>query len=273
MVVPNLLFDAILFGALLLAAVLDSSFASLYGGASLLAVGAATYVAAQELSDALARRHWWTQESLTTALSLSTAGFIYFWWRNGSDLALLVLSIGLMMASLMAAIAVIGGCSTALKEKSPRPLAGLLFSVMGALILGLLAGLLTLNAPLLPKLIVIMVAMVWWKLRENVRPPAQNPLSQEALAVSTPAVNRIPPPVAGYGERNYGPTRHTSATLGLTAHPSGRWALIPQRGTLLDRFLPVLLLGAVLFFTFQQAGRSFLPSAPSASADSNTAQK
>src|SRR5687768_8526709 len=155
MVVPNLLFDVILFGALLLAAVLDNSIAAFHGGASFLAVGAATYVAAQELSDALTRRHWWTQESLATALSLSTAGFIYFWWRNDSDLALLVLSIGLMMASLMAAIATIGGCGTALKEMSLRPLAGLLLSVMSALILGLLAGLLTLNAPPLAKIGVI----------------------------------------------------------------------------------------------------------------------
>jgi len=266
MVVPNLLFDVILFGALLLAAILDNGVSSLHGAASLLAVGAATYVAAQELSDALTRRHWWTQESLSTALSLSTAGFIYFWWRNDSDLALLVLSIGLMMASLMIAIAVIGGCGTALKEQSSKPLGGLLLTMLGSLLLGVLAGLLTLNAPLIPRLLVIIAGMAWWKLRENVRPPEQNTRAQETPTANRPAT---PAPVPG----KYGPPRPEAAARDATAHATARWALIPQRGTLLDRFLPILLLGAVLFFTFQQAGRSFLPAAPSASASSNTARK
>src|SRR5215213_6797112 len=138
MVVSDLIFDAILFGALLLAVLLDSLFPALHGTAFLLVVGAATYVAAQELCDALSRRSWWTQESLATALSLSTGGFIYVWWRNSSDLAWLILSIGLMMASLMIAIATISACSATLREHSARPILGLGLTVAGAYVLGLL---------------------------------------------------------------------------------------------------------------------------------------
>ena len=88
MILPNLAFDALLFGALLLAAAIDSAFPFTHGAVSLLVVGGATYWAAQELYEWLLRRVGWSQESLATSLSLCTAGFLYFWLRNQSDLAL-----------------------------------------------------------------------------------------------------------------------------------------------------------------------------------------
>ena len=107
MVVSNFIFDIVLFGALFLAALADGALPQTFGVATLLAVGAAIYIGAQEWCDALLRWRQWTQESLSSAVALSTLGFIYFWWRNPGDFALLVLSIGLMMASLMVAIAVL----------------------------------------------------------------------------------------------------------------------------------------------------------------------
>ncbi|MDQ3814096.1 MAG: hypothetical protein M3347_09100 [Armatimonadota bacterium] len=278
MVVPNLVFDAILFGALLLAALLDNTFPSLQGTAFLLVVGTATYVAAQEMCDTLHRRSWWTQESLATALSLSTGGFIYVWWRNDSDLAWLVLSIGLMMASLMVAIAMIAALGTSLRERSGKPLSGLLMTIVGAFTLGILAGLLTLQAPVYIKAIVVGVGVILWKLRETMRPPEENVLSREALTVGLPARPTTP---AAPAEGQL--TARAAAALGeaaldtaataprmMSTHPSGRWILIPQRGTLLDRFLPMLILGALLFFFAKQVGLGTLwPSAPVASASSS----
>src|SRR5688500_1662452 len=124
MVVSNGLFDALLFGLLLLGLGLDYAIPQLHGTAFLLACGAALYMAAQEWSDSLERRGLWTQESLATALALSIGGFIYFRGRNGSDLALLVMSIGLMMASLMVAIATLSAFSTVLKNANAAPLLG-----------------------------------------------------------------------------------------------------------------------------------------------------
>jgi hypothetical protein len=46
-------------------------------------------------------------------------------------------------------------------------------------------------------------------------------------------------------------------------HPGARWTLMPQRGRLLDRFLPVLILGALFFLATQQSGSSlWLPASP-----------
>jgi len=271
MVVPDLIFDAVLFGALLVAVLLDSTVPSLHGTAFLVVVGAATYIAAQELCDALNRRSWWTQESLATALSLSTGGFIYVWWRNDSDLAWLALSIGLMMASLMVAISVIAAFGTTVREGSPRPLLGSWLTVVGSLVLGIPAGLLTLEAPVAIKVIVVGAGVVLWKLRESVRPPGQNALSQEALTVGLPTRPVTTP--AGEGTARTTAASPASgveaAPRTLIAHPSGRWMLIPQRGTLLDRFVPMLVLGAVLFLATRQLGPGFFgPISPAASASS-----
>ena len=78
MILPNLAFDALLFGALLLAAAIDSAFPVTHGAASLLVVGGATYWAAQELSEWILRRIGWSQESLATSLALCTGGLHLF---------------------------------------------------------------------------------------------------------------------------------------------------------------------------------------------------
>ncbi|MBV9867331.1 MAG: hypothetical protein JO316_18395 [Abitibacteriaceae bacterium] len=269
MLVSDLLFDIILFGVLLVASVVDFLFPVLHGVATLFAVGAATYIAAQELGDALTQRRWWTQESLATSLSLSTAGFIYYWWRNQSDLALLVLSIGLMMASLMVTISVIAAIGAAIKDKSPKPLIGLVLTTAGAFALGLLAGVLTLNAALTISLTAI-ISLILWKVRENINPPVQNAMSQGVLSASAAdqpnltTAGAVTPPAMS---REAGSEAMAPRPL---AHPSGRWMLVPQRGTLLDRFLPVLVLGALLFMALKGAGLSLLIPSSKASASSNT---
>jgi len=248
MVVPNLLFDFILFGVLIVAAVLDFAVPSLHGFATLIAVGAFTYIAAQELCDLLLHRNLWTQESLATALALSLGGFIYFWWRNDSDLVMLGLSIGLMMASLMVAISIIGSFGAAIKEGSASPIAGIMLTIFGALVLGSLAGLLTLIQSPVSKLLAVGIGMVLWKLREKVRPPQPNALAQAGLAAGSEA------PAAG------------SANVEAAVSPlHSRIMLAPQRGTLLDRFLPILVLGALLFLVFKQTDPPIgLPAAPAA---------
>lgn len=272
MLVSDSLFDVILFGALLLASVLDFLCPALQGACTLFVAGAAIYVAAQELCDALAHRNSWTQESLATSLALSTGGFVYYWWRNQSDLALLVLSIGLMMASLMVTISFIAALGAAFKDKSPQPLVGLVLTTGGSLALGLLAGLLTvltLNAALAITLAAA-VGLALWKVREKVNPPARNPMTQSVLpgnavesSAATASVNPLADGSAGAETRAPQPL----------PHPGGRWMLVPQRGTLLDRFLPVLVLGALLFAVLKGAGTSLLfPSSP-ASASSNNLKK
>ncbi len=230
MVVTDLIFDLILFGALLIGVVLDSAVPLVFPGVELhgaglaVAVGAAAYIAAQELADTVARRQFWSQDSLATALALSVAGFIYYWWNNTSDFVLLLLSIGLMMASLMIAISIIAALGQMVRDRSPRPLIGWILTAVGALILGILAGLLTLEVNPIAKIGVIIAGFVIWKLREGVRPPDVNAMAQ--------------PPTT--------PDKSVGAMPNVLAnHAGGRWMLIPRRGTLLDRLVPLLLLGAM----------------------------
>lgn len=236
MIVPNLLFDLILFGLLLLAAIADGNFPQLAGVASVVAVGAAIYIAAQEWSDALLRRRGWTQEALSTAVALSTLGFIYFWWRNQSDLILLVLSIGLMMASLMVAIATIAAVGNAIKDVSLKPITGWVFTLVGAFSLGILGGVLALflggAATVFAKVIVLGVSLFAWKVREALSPPQANVHAHNAALPEN--------------------ERSGEFDLSLPATHAQRWFLIPQRGTLLDRLLPVLVLGGLLFVAARQ---------------------
>lgn len=232
MVVPNFVFDALLFGLLIVAAGLDSVFPGLHGVASLFIVGGATYWAAQELSDALLRRAGWTQESLSTSVALVCGGFVYYWWRNQSDLVLLVLSIGMMMSSLMVTISVIAAIGAAAREGQSTPVLGWVATMLGSGILGVLAGVVVLvlgdaveGNILLLKLGAIVGAFIVWKWRERSNPPAANPHFQSLEAQKSVGV---------------------APTL-----PQGRFALFPQRGTLLDRLLPVLVLGVVVLYAAQ----------------------
>ena len=243
MILPNLAFDALLFGLLLIAAAIDSAFGTTtHGAASLLVVGGATYWAAQELSEWLLRRVGWSQESLATSLSLCTAGFLYFWLRNQSDLALLALSIGLMMGSLMLAISILAAVSGTLREGRATPLAGWLATAGLSLVLGVAVGFVVLvlgqtglaNLPL--KLGGIAGALVLWKLREMLAPPAVN------AHFIAPGTQQIAPP------------------------QEQRVALFPQRGTLLDRLVPVLILGLVALIATRGHISLDLPTTPAVAA-------
>ncbi|WP_157947503.1 hypothetical protein [Abditibacterium utsteinense] len=240
MVLPNIAFDALMFGLLLLAAGLDSVFPTTHGILSLLIVGGTTYWAAQELSDSLLRRVGWTQESLATSVALCAGGFLYFWLRNTSDFALLALSIGLMMGALMVAISVLAAIGSALKEGKITPLFGWVATGVSALALGIAAGVLALvlglsfTAALPLKLGGIALALVLWKLREKVAPPSVNPHFQEVSAQNVAPALQVAP----------------------------RVALFPQRGTLLDRLFPLLVLGFLLGALTNNRAQLSLPGSP-----------
>jgi hypothetical protein len=249
MLVADLIFDLLLFGALLLGLTLDNLFPfspALHGVASLIAVGLAAYVAAQDFAHALDRRGAWTQESLATAVTLSSLGFLYYFGRNNSDFILLALSITLMMSALMLLIAAVGTVSAMWQEKSGKPLAGFLFTVLGALGLGGLSGLLIIvwtgELPIALKFGLLVVGAVLWKLRDIFKPAKAN-------------------------------TQHETTTPEADAieHPGASWTLMPTRGRLLDRFLPVLVLGALAFVLLKQGNAVWMPGAP-AVASNNEAQ-
>jgi len=253
MVLPNFAFDALMFGLLLLAAGLDSAFPVTHGVLSLLVVGGATYWAAQELSDALLRRAGWTQESLATSFALCAGGFLYYLLRNSSDLALLALSIGLMMGALMVSISVLATVATAFKEGKISPILGWIATVIAALALGIAAGVLAivlgLSSPaLLPiKVAGVAGAFVLWKLREKIAPPSINPHFQDG------------------GAPNAAPVAPSTPLATPLATP--RVALFPQRGTLLDRLFPLLVLGFLLAVLTNNSARLPLPSTPAVASD------
>lgn len=242
MILPNLAFDALLFGLLLIAAAIDSAFPVTHGAASLLVVGGATYWAAQELSEWLLRRVGWSQESLATSLALCTAGFVYFWLRNSSDFALLALSIGLMMGSLMLAISILAAFSGTFREGRATPLVGWLATAILSLALGLAVGFAVLvlgqngMATLPMKIGGIVGAFVLWKLREMLSPPAVN------AHYTPPGAQEVAPP------------------------QEQRIALFPQRGTLLDRLVPVLILGLIALIATRGTNPLDLPTTPAVAA-------
>jgi hypothetical protein len=253
MVLPNFAFDALMFGLLLLAAGLDSAFPVTHGVLSLFVVGGATYWAAQELSDALLRRTGWTQESLATSIALCAGGFLYYLLRNSSDLSLLALSIGLMMGALMVSISILATVGAAFKEGKLTPILGWIATVIAALALGIAAGVLALvlglsSMSLLPiKVAGIVGAFVLWKLREKIAPPSINPHFQ------------------GVNVTNAAPIAVSSSITPPMATP--RVALFPQRGTLLDRLFPLLVLGFLLAVLTNNSARLSLPAAPAVASD------
>lgn len=247
MVLPNLTFDALLWGLLLVAAILDSAFGTFHGVASLFIVGGATYWAAQELSEWILRRVGWTQESLATSIALCVGGFLYFLLRNQSDLSLLGLSIGLMMGSLMLAISVLAAVNATIREGQGAAIAGWAACVLSSLLLGIGAGFLALvlgqnGLVLLPfKVAAIVGAFVLWKGREKLAPPEANPHAAQIYTPTVPAARakNLPAP--------------TQAT---------RVALFPQRGTLLDRLVPLLVFGLLLMIATRGVLPKGVPSTP-----------
>jgi hypothetical protein len=178
----------------------------------------------------------WENPNAAVVGARETAGFIYFWWRNQSDFILLLLSIGLMMASLMVAIATLAALGSTLKDKSPAPIGGWILTVLVAFVLGIQGGVLALflggGATLFAKVLVLGISLFGWKIRETLRPPQPNFRAQHAADPASPASSDF--------------------DLSLPATQTQHTFLIPQRGTLLDRFVPVLVLGAILFVAARQ---------------------
>jgi hypothetical protein len=267
MFLPGSLFDLAVFGGVLLALLLDNTFSPLLHGAlSLIVVGAFTYAAAQEFCAASERRGLWAHESLATSLSVTLVLFFYYFGRNSSDLSLLVMSVGTMMVSLMAIIALIGAFSAAMSKRSAKPFFGLFVTLFASLLLGALASMLLLamtadasSPPLLRaltlswqaspllKMLVPILGFVVWKAREKASPPREN--AQPTVRESA-ASTRAP--------ESYGEHSEPQAVL-----------LSTRRGLLLDRFLPILLLGALCFFMMKS--RSAPTETPANAATTNTA--
>ena len=219
MIISSVLFDLILFGGLLIAVGIDAAMPGWAGAATLIAVAAAVYVASTELSHRLGQHKQWTQEALSSGLALSSLFFIYWWWANHSDLALLALSIVLMMTALMLTIAIISCVNAMWNQKSAAPLAGFLMTAIGGIILGALAGPLTLGFGVMYKVIAIVIGAVIWKARERLS-PAQDETQDE------------------------------------TTEASERWVLLPKGGRSLDRVIPVLVFGVFLMIAAHQLGQS-----------------
>lgn len=230
MVLPNMAFDALMWGLLLVAALVDGTFPGTsssgapvfgtHGFVSLAIVVGATYWAAQELAEFVTRRLGWSQESLATSLATCSAIFIYFAVRNSSDFSLLVLSIALMMGSLMVTISLLAAIGLLLREGRGAALGGWFVTAILSLVLGIAAGVAAIllglsNEFIVYKIGILIGALVLWKIREIVSPPPANP---HAALIGTPEV----------------------------AQNAVRPALFPQRGTLLDRLIPVAILGIIL---------------------------
>lgn len=220
--------DGLMLVALLVAAILDDRWAALHGAGLLVVLGLLVYVAAQEAAAVWHQRGWWTSESLAVGVALCSGGFLYWWERNHSDLTLFLLSIGLMMGSLMALVSVLSALGQAVRRRNPAPVLQLIGLVLVTLGLGVLGGLLTLNAGLIWKTGFIVIGLVAWKVREVVRPPGQP----------------------------------------MTSAPDSALLLIPNRGTITDRLIPILAIGTVLMTLYLCRLNLGLPSTPAASAAS-----
>jgi len=234
MIISSVLFDLILFGGLLIAVGIDAAMPGWAGAATLVAVAAAVYLASIEFSHRLGLLKHWTQDALGSGLALSALFFIYWWFANQSDLALLALSIVLMMTALMLTISIISCINAIWTQKSAAPLAGFLMTAFGGIVLGILAGPLTMTIGAEYKVIAIIIGGVIWKASERLRPAAEEEPQTENAAE--------------------------------------RWILLPKGGRLLDRVVPVLVLGVFLLIAAYQFGQSSpLPGTRSWAAPANNA--
>lgn len=264
MVVRDSIFDVLLFGVLALALALDRIFPQLHGVATVFAVGLATYLAAQEMACGLARRPLWTQESLTTSVALSALGFLYYFGRNGSDIILVILSLAFMMTSLMMLIAIVAAIGAAWHGKSVAPLLGWIATFAGALVLGAFAGVLILvltsDLPIALRFALFAVGFALAKMRAMSRRTANQTPTPHDTSSTRNAFSHTETPDNSKPDDD---TRASAAEM-----HAGSWTLQPERGTLLERFAPILLVGALAFVFLSQTRRN--AAWPSASAQAAT---
>ena len=233
MILSDLLFDALMFGALVLAVVCDALVPASHGSATLVVLGFFLYLAAEDGAE-IARRAGWGQESLASGVALSTFGFIYFWWRNDSDVAATALHICLMLSALMALIGVVAALAAAFHERSARPLIGLLATVGIAFALGALGGaallFLTGGASLVLKLAVVAASLVAWRLRV-----------QKGGNAATSTVENGPDAKKDAAQKDAKNTVAEDAALAASR------ILRPHSRLALDRLAPLLVIGALAF--------------------------
>lgn len=252
MVVRDSLFDALLFGVLALALLADAFFGAHLGVATMLAVGLATYFAAQELSRAIARRGLWSQESLATSVALSVVGYFYYTWQNGADIILVALSIGFMMTALMMMIAGVAALGAAIHGQGLRAIVGWFAEFAGAVLLGCAAGLLVLvlvsEAWAWPiRFAVLMlgcaIALIFGAMQKSVRAKTKSSTRNAEFAAANALSERA---------QNDAHLPNTSSA----DTPVSGWSPMPQNGSLLHRFVPILLVGALAFAILLQTHRA-----------------
>jgi len=232
MILSDLFFDALMFGALALAIVCDALVPASWGAATLLVLGFYIYLVAEDGAE-IARRAGWGQESLASGVAVSTFGFIYFWWRNGSDTAATALHICLMLSALMALIGIVAAIAAAAHERSARPILGLFATVGIAFAIGALGGVsllfLTGKAALVVKLAIVAAALVIWLLRAR----------QSAPAAGTVAPSTV---------ENAPASKRNEATNKIAEDAARAPRLLrPQTRLALDRLAPILILGALAY--------------------------
>lgn len=228
MILSDLFFDVLLFGALILAVVCDALVPASWGVATLIVLGFFLYLASED-GATIARRAGWGQESLASGVAVSTFGFIYFWWRNNSDTAATALHICLMLSALMALIGIVAAIAAAAHERSARPILGLLATVGIAFAIGALGGVallfLTGKAALVLKLAVIAASLVAWLVR--------------ARLPHKPATSTVENASASQPDKTLEKAAEEATLVARLVRPQNRLAL--------DRLAPLLILGALAF--------------------------
>lgn len=224
MILPNLLFDIVIFGLMAAAVAVDALLPVTCGGATLVVLGFLVFLSSEDAGH-FARKIGWGQESYASGISVSMAGFIYFWWRNNSDTAATALHICLMLSALMVLIGLVAAFGAALKERSAKPIAGLVVTTGLAVVLGLAGG----------------AGILFWTSAANL--PLKLGVVAAAFVVAA-AANRLRRPVAAAPAAAGGPAVAGDADLDEPDASAPR-VLRPAGGTTLDHTLPLILLGAL----------------------------
>jgi len=272
--------DIIAFGGLILAIILDSN-PTLAGGALLVVGGGLCYLCTRELVALLFPERLESAESFATNYALLVIGFAYFFRRNDSDFIQLVLTIALMMASLMLAIALIG----CLSERRLRPFLQLVGITVATTVLAGMFAHLVLLPTVVPNqtilIAVIVASWVWWLLAQRrasahaqqwIDEPTTRLPSRALIAfafVSTFLIGLIGAALAVSALGGSNVLLKSGRIAWLVAVPGFVSVLLWEavrpglmreteepliipfvRGRLLDRMIPLLFIATVLFYYF-----------------------